>query len=95
MIDLVDELDCEDKAMVPVLDLTANSEEEGPAASSAVAENSLPLAGSLPLVDEEEDVEEAAMWPVLPSTVHGIDDMPNPYSDARPVATLVRSLGVC
>ncbi len=38
-------------------------------------------------------MEEAVMWPVLPSTAHGNDDMPNPYSDARPVATPVRSLG--
>ena len=89
MIDLVDELDWEDKAMVPVVALTANSDEEGTVASSAVAENAPALAGWLPLVDEEEDVEEAVMWPVLPSTAHGNDDMPNPYSDARPAATLV------
>ena len=93
VIDLVDELDWEDKAMVPVVDLTANSDEEGTVASSAVADNAPALAGWLPLVDEEEDVEESVMWPVLPSAAHGNDDMPNPYSDARPVATLARSLG--
>ena len=71
LIDLVDELAPEDKAAVPKFDFTEASDAEVGAVEAAAAVLAPALAGSLPLGEAEEYVEEDAaevtFWLALPA----------------------------
>ena len=93
VIDLVDELAPEDKAVVPKFDLTEVSDSEVGAAEAAAAVLVPALAGSLPSAEALEDAEEVTFWLALPALAPDTSDLPNPFSQQRPVATPQCSLG--
>ena len=65
VIDLVDELAPEDKAVVPKSDRTEASDAAVGAVEAAAAVLAPALAGSLPSCDAEEDAAEVTFWLVL------------------------------
>ena len=87
LIDLVDELAPEDKAVVPKFDLTEASDEERGAAEPVTAALLPALAGSLSSVADLEEAEEVTLWPVLAALAPDTSHLPNPYTLQRLSAT--------
>ena len=78
IIDLVDELAPEDKAVAPEIGLTESSDLEPVVPEALTAVLALVLAESLAVADADEYSEEATFWPALP------DIMPEPCGRHSP-----------